>query len=156
MPTFTIQIDAPPEMVFDEISHVERHPSWANAKANMEMEQTRGDGPGSASHYVSHAVFLGKPVSADIDITRYEPPRVFALKATQHQDGKKDSWIEHTFTLTPADGGTKVTKHMTGEASLGAAIIGFLAYPAVKKDAMTSLGNLKQMMESKARAGGTV
>ena len=156
MPTFSIQIQAPQEQVFDELSHVERHPSWANPKADMKMEQTAGDGPGMVSHYVSHAVFLKKPVSADIDITKYEPHRVFALKATQHQDGKKDSWIEHTFTLTPEAGGTKVTKHMTGEASVGAAIIGFLAYPAVKKDAMTSLGNLKTMMESKAGGGGTV
>jgi uncharacterized protein YndB with AHSA1/START domain len=156
MPTFSIQIAAPPEMVFEEISHVERHPSWANPKAKMEMEQTTGDGPGSSAHYVSHAIFVGKPVSADLDITRYEPPRVFALRSTQHQQGKPDSWIDHTFTLTPAAGGTTVTKHMTGEASLGARIIGFLAYPAIKKDAMTSLTNLKQMMESKARAGGTV
>lgn len=58
--------------------------------------------------------------------------------------------------MTPDEGGTKVTKHMTGEASVGAAIIGFFAYPAIKKDAMTSLGNLKQMMESRATAGGTV
>jgi len=156
MPTFTIQISAPPEMVFDEISHVERHPAWANPKAKMEMEQTVGDGPGSGAHYVSHAIFVGKPVSADIDITAFERPRTFALKATQHQEGKKDSWIEHTFTLTPGDGGTKVTKHMTGEASVGAAIIGFFAYPAIKKDAMTSLGNLKQMLEARATAGGTV
>jgi hypothetical protein len=30
MPEFTIQIDAPPELIFDELSHVEQHPSWAN------------------------------------------------------------------------------------------------------------------------------
>ena len=40
MPEFTIQIDAPPELIFDELSHVERHPSWANPKAQMTMEQT--------------------------------------------------------------------------------------------------------------------
>jgi uncharacterized protein YndB with AHSA1/START domain len=154
MPTFSIQIAAPPEPIFEEISHVERHPSWANPKAKMEMEQTAGDGPGPQSHYVSHAVFVGKAVSADIEITKFDSPRVFALKATQHQQGKKDSWIEHTFTLTPKAGGTEVSKHMTGEASVGAAIIGFLAYPAIKKDAMTSLTNLKTMVESKAAASG--
>ena len=65
MPNFTIHIDAPAEMVFDELSHVERHPSWANHTAHMTMEQTAGDGPGTASHYVSHGVFLKKPISAD-------------------------------------------------------------------------------------------
>jgi uncharacterized protein YndB with AHSA1/START domain len=151
---FRVHSDAAPEQVFDEVSHVERHPSWANPNAQMQMEQTAGDGPGPASHYVSRAIFVRKPVSADIDITKYDPPRVFALRATQHREGKKDKWIEHTFTFVPAGGGTDVTKKMTGEASIGDAITGFIAYPAIKKDAMTSLNNLKTMMESKQKAGG--
>jgi len=149
MPTFTTTITAPPERVFDELSHVERHPSWANPKAKMRMEQTAGDGPGAGAHYVSHAVFVGKPVSADIDVTRYEPPRVFAIRATQHQDGKKDTWIEHTFTLTPEAGGTRVERHMTGPFSVGAALLGLIAYPAIRRDAMTSLGNLKRSIEAR-------
>ncbi len=78
MSEFTTHIDAPPELVFDEVSHVERHPSWANPRG-MRMEQTAGDGPGAASHYISHAIFVKKPVSADIEITRYEPSTVFEL-----------------------------------------------------------------------------
>jgi uncharacterized protein YndB with AHSA1/START domain len=152
MPTFSIHIAARPEAVFDELSHVERHPAWANPKAQMRMEQTEGDGPGLHAHYVSHAVFIGKDVSADIDITRFDPPRVFALRATQHQEGKKDGWIEHTFTLTPEAGGTMVEKHMTGPFSVGAALLGVIAYPAVRRDSFTSLGNLKRMMESRATA----
>ena len=38
----SITIDAPPEAVFDELSHVERHPAWANPKADMTMEQVAG------------------------------------------------------------------------------------------------------------------
>jgi uncharacterized protein YndB with AHSA1/START domain len=151
---FKVHIDAPPGQVFDEVSHVERHPSWANPNSQMKMQQTAGDGPGPASHYLSNAIFVRKPVSADIDVTKYDPPRVFALKATQHQEGKKDTWIEHTFTFVPSNGGTDVTKKMSGEASIGGAIMGFIAYPAIKKDAMTSLTNLKTMMESQSKAGG--
>jgi uncharacterized protein YndB with AHSA1/START domain len=151
---FKVHIDAPPEQVFDEVSHVERHPSWANPNSQMKMEQTMGDGPGASSRYRSNAIFVRKPVSADIDITKYDPPRVFALKATQHQEGKKDTWIEHRFTFVPNGGGTDVTKKMSGEASVGGAIMGFIAYPAIKKDAMTSLTNLKMMMESRTMGGG--
>jgi uncharacterized protein YndB with AHSA1/START domain len=156
MPNFTIRIDAPAEMVFDEIAHVERHPSWANHTAHMTMEQTAGDAPGAQSHYVSHGVFLKKPISADIEITRFEPPRVFSLMATQHQEGKKDTWVEHTFTVVPGPDGTTLTKHMTGEPSVKGAILGVIAYPAIRSDAMASLKNLKAMMETKAKAGGTV
>ena len=45
MSEFTTHIDAPPELIFDEVSHVERHPSWANPTAQLTMEQTAGDGP---------------------------------------------------------------------------------------------------------------
>jgi uncharacterized protein YndB with AHSA1/START domain len=60
MPQFKIVIDAPPERVFDELSHVERHPSWANPKSKMTVEQTSGDAPGASSAYRSSGVFGGK------------------------------------------------------------------------------------------------
>ena len=77
MPAFTIQIDAPPEAVFDELSHVERHPSWANPKSEMTMAQTSGDGPGPTATYRSTGVFTGKAVSADISVTKFDRPREF-------------------------------------------------------------------------------
>src|SRR5687768_18076747 len=43
---FSIVIDAPPERVFERLADVTSHPSWANPKADMTMEQTSGDGPG--------------------------------------------------------------------------------------------------------------
>jgi uncharacterized protein YndB with AHSA1/START domain len=154
MSEFSTHIDAPPEVVFDEVSHVERHASWANPTADMRIEQTAGDGPGAASHYVSHAIFVKKPVSADIDVTRYEPPHVFELLSTQHQDGKKDTWIRHTFNCTPEDGGTRLTRTVISEPGISGSIIRFLATPAIKKDQTTSLTNLKRMLETKATTGG--
>ena len=38
---FSIVIDAPPERVFERLADVATHPSWANPKADMRMEQTR-------------------------------------------------------------------------------------------------------------------
>ena len=146
MPEFTIQIDAPPERVFEELSHVERHTSWANPKSNMTMEQTGGAGPGPTSTYRSSGVFTGKKVSADITVTAFDPPRRFAIRSDQHQEGKKDSWYLNDYTLTPDGGGTTLTKHVTGSIS---PVVFFLASMAIKKDAMTSLRNLKAQVESK-------
>jgi uncharacterized protein YndB with AHSA1/START domain len=145
VPTFKIQIDAPPEKVFDELSHVERHPSWANPKANMGMEQVAGDGPGSGSAYRSSGVFVGKPVTADITVTAYEPPRRFAIRSDQHQEGKKEVWYQNDYTLTPQNGGTMLAKNVTSNAP---AAIFIIAYPAIKKDAMTALKSLKAKVES--------
>jgi uncharacterized protein YndB with AHSA1/START domain len=146
MPEFMIHIDAPPERVFDELSHVERHTSWANPKSNMTMEQTGGAGPGPTSTYRSSGVFTGKKVSADITVTAFDPPRRFAIRSDQHQQGKKDSWYQNDYTLAPEGGGTTLTKHVTSGVS---PVVLFLAALAIKKDAMTSLKNLKAQVESK-------
>jgi uncharacterized protein YndB with AHSA1/START domain len=153
MPEFKILIDAPPERVFDELSHVERHPSWANPKSKMTMEQTGGDAPGSSSTYRSSGIFGGKAVSADLSVTKFDPPREFSIRSDQHQDGKKDAWYENDYTLRPQGNGTVVTKKVTGSLS---PVVFALAHFAIKKDAMTSLGNLKRRVESSAGGGGTV
>jgi uncharacterized protein YndB with AHSA1/START domain len=145
VPTFTIQIQAPPERVFDELSHVERHASWANPKAKMGMEQVAGEGPGSGSAYRSSGVFVGKNVSADITVTAFEPPRRFTIRSDQHQEGKKDVWYQNDYTLTPQDGGTLLQKQVTTNTS---PVMMFIAAPAIKKDAMTSLRNLKAKVEA--------
>jgi uncharacterized protein YndB with AHSA1/START domain len=88
---FSIVIDAPPERVFERLADVTSHPSWANPKADMTMEQTSGDGPGPESSYRSSGVFVGKPVTADISVTAYEPPRRFAIRSDQHQEANGTS-----------------------------------------------------------------
>jgi uncharacterized protein YndB with AHSA1/START domain len=143
--TFKIEIDAPPERVFSHLADVTTHPSWSNPKAKMTMEQTAGAGPGADARYRSSGVFVGKAVSADITVTAYEPPRRFAIRSDQHQEGKKDVWYLNDYTIAPASGGTRVTKHVT---SNGNPAIFYLAYPAVRADAMTSLRNLKRVAES--------
>jgi uncharacterized protein YndB with AHSA1/START domain len=145
MPEFTIQIDAPAERVFDELSHVERHTSWANPKSKMTMEQTAGSGPGPTASYRSSGVFVGKDVSADISVEAFDLPRRFAIRSLQHQDGKKDVWYLNDYTLGSEGGGTRLTKHVTSSVS---PIILFLAGPGIKRDAMTSMRNLKNLVES--------
>lgn len=145
MPSYSIRIQAPPERVFEELSHVERHPAWANPKSKMAMEQTGGAGPGAGSTYRSGGVFVGKDVSADITVTRFDPPRRFTIRSEQHQPGKKDVWYENDYTLAADGDETVVTKHLTGGLS---PVVFFLAGPAIRRDAMTSLRNLKRLVES--------
>ena len=142
---FKIEIDAPPERVFSHLEDVTTHPSWSNPKANMTMEQTAGAGPGADAKYRSSGVFVGKPVSADITVTAYDPPRRFAIRSDQHQERKKDVWYLNDYTLSPAGGGTVVTKHVTTN---GNPAMLYVAYPAVRADAMTALRNLKRVAES--------
>lgn len=111
----------------------------------MTMKQMAGSGPGPTATYRSSGVFVGKDVSADIAVETFDPPRRFAIRSVQHQQGKKDVWYLNDYTLRAEDGGTRVTKHVTSSVS---PIILFLAGPGIRRDAMTSLRNLKRLVES--------
>ena len=143
--TFSITIDAPSERVFDILADVPNHPSWANPKAKMSMQQTAGTGPGPDAAYRSEAIFVGKPVSADISVEAYEPARRFAIRSEQHQQGKKDVWYLNDYRLSPEGDGTRLSKRVT---SNGNPLIFYLAYPGLRADQMTSLRNLKRRAEN--------
>jgi uncharacterized protein YndB with AHSA1/START domain len=142
---FSTAIDAPPERVFEHLADVPRHPTWANPKAKMSMEQTAGSGPGPDAAYRSSAVFVGKPVSADISVVAYEKPERSAIRSEQHQEGKRDIWYVNDYTLTAEGDGTRLTKRVT---SNGNPLPFYLANPAVRADQMKSLRNLKRLAES--------
>ena len=106
----SITIDAPPEAVFDELSHVERHPAWANPKADMTMEQVAGEGPGPDAKYRSTGIFTKSRVSADLAVTSYRPSTAFTIRLIQHQEGKKDAWYQHDVHADAAG-----LRHASGE-----------------------------------------
>ena len=117
MYSYSIDIAAAPEAVFDELSHVERHPTWANPKAGMTMEQVEGDGPGPQARYRSSGVFVNKDVTADIAVTSFEPDRRFAIRSDQHQPGKSDVWYLNSYALEPIAGGTRLVKSTDSNGS---------------------------------------
>jgi uncharacterized protein YndB with AHSA1/START domain len=143
--TFHIQIEAPPETVFDELSHVERHPSWANPKAEMTMEKVSEGDPRLGATYRMTGLFVKRPVHTDVTIVAFDPPRRFSIRSDERSEGKKDLVYLNEFTLTAVDGGTRLAKRASGG---GSAIVGFLAYPAIRQDVMTSLKSLKRLVES--------
>ncbi len=143
--SFKISIQAPPERVFDVLADVAHHPDWANPKSEMKMEQTAGSGPGAGATYHSQGVFLKKPVSADISVTAYERPSRITLRVDEHREGKETRWFDNAYTLRAVSGGTQVTKRLsTGTAP---AML-YLAYPALRADAMPALRALKAKAES--------
>jgi hypothetical protein len=83
-------------------------------------------------------------VSADLEITKFERPETFAYSVVHHQQGKKDVHYENTYTFTGADGGTLIEKSLSSD---GNPMVFFIAYPAIRGDAMKSLRNLKATLE---------
>jgi hypothetical protein len=133
-----------PEQAFDYVSDISRHPEWANPSAKMRMDPVSGGAPHLGAKYRSEAVFVRKPVSADLEITKFERPGTFAYSVAHHQQGKKDVHYENTYTFTGADGGTLIEKALTSD---GNPMVFYIAYPAIRGDAMKSLRNLKATLE---------
>lgn len=57
-----------------------------------------------------------------------------------------NAWYEHTYRLTRQGSGTLVEKETDGSIN---PVVRLVAGPAIKKDAMTSLSNLKRLLESR-------
>jgi hypothetical protein len=142
---FRIKADGvSPEQAFDYVSDISRHPEWANPSAKMRMDPVSGGAPHLGAKYRSQAVFVRKPVSADLEITKFERPGTFAYSVAHHQQSKKDVRYDNTYTFTGADGGTLIEKSLSSD---GNQMILMIAYPAIRADAMKSLRNLKAKLE---------
>ena len=146
---WTMHIDAPPEKVFDVLSDVANHGSWANPRAELKISEVSGGPPGLGSTFRSEQVFAGQAQTAAIEIVEFDRPNRFAFAISQHKQGGggKEVHYRHSFVLSPERGGTKLVRTTAGD---GNPVIGFLAKPAIMKDGRTSLGNLKEKVEASA------
>ena len=148
MYSYAIDIAAAPEDVFDELSHVERHPTWANPKADMTMEQTDGDGPGPGARYRSSGVFVNKAVTADIAVTTYEPDAPVRDPLGPAPGGQERRLVPeqlHARADRRRHPAREVDRQQRQQARDPRSRV-----PAIKKDAMTSLTNLKRVLEARA------
>jgi uncharacterized protein YndB with AHSA1/START domain len=139
-----IQIDAPPERVFEILSDIPGHGAWANQKAGLQVKPV-SDGPLSVgSMFKSEQKFAGKHAAADIKVTQLAAPTTLAFEA--HQGGKKPVTYTSTFALTPSGGGTLVERTLEPDPS---GLMVAIAKPAIRADMMKALKNLKTKVEER-------
>lgn len=143
---WTMQIQAPPEAVFDALADLPSHGSWANPSAKLKVHEVSGGAPAVGSKYRSEQMFLRTPGNAELEITAFDRPRRFAFSVLQHLEGKPDARYRQSFTLTPEAGGTRLERVTDGE--FGGAVKAFLLTPAVKADGKKALNNLKRKLET--------
>ena len=135
----SVRFNASAETVFAHVGDPTTHPSWS-AKAPLQVQKT-SDGPiAVGTEFRSTSKFLGKPVSAQLTITQYDPPKRIAFTAA-HDEGT----YEHDFTLEESDGATLVTRRVTIPVPRG--IKGLLARvvapTAIAKEAVKALERLR-------------
>jgi uncharacterized protein YndB with AHSA1/START domain len=139
-----IQVDAPPERVFDVLADITGHGTWANQKAGLQVTPI-SDGPlAVGSMFRSEQKFAGKHAAADIKVTKLTAPTTLAFEA--YQGGKKPVTYTSTFTLTPSESGTLVERTLEPNPS---GLMVTIATPAIRADMMKALKNLKTRVEGR-------
>ena len=137
-----IQVAAPPHRVFEVVSDIAGHGSWANQKAGLEVQPVSGGPVSEGSTFKSSQKFAGKHAAAEIKVTKVDPPNQFAFEALQ--EGKKPVRYTSTFTFSPSEGGTLVERTLEPEPS---GLMVTIASPAIRADMMKALRNLKAKVE---------
>jgi uncharacterized protein YndB with AHSA1/START domain len=138
---FSLDIDRPPAEVFAYVTDAERLPEWQSSavEARWQGEKARG----ARIHEVRK--FLGRRMDSDLEVTEYEPDRLFALKAVS---GPVPFSVHQT--LEPRDGGTRLTFVGEGEPGgffkLAEPIVGRVAERQFKGDFET----MKDILEGGA------
>jgi len=139
---FKIKVGAPPQKVFDVVSDIANHGTWANPSAGLEVQPVSGGATQVGSTFKSSQKFAGKHTGADIKVTQCSPPDTLTFDAVQA--GKKPVTYTNTFKLTAADGGTLVQRSIDAKPANPLAIV---FYPAIRADAMKALKRLKAKVE---------
>lgn len=111
-PTFSVstEIHAPPDAVFAYVSDLTKHGEWA---ANDLRVQALDNAPvGVGKKYSSLATVRGREFRADLLVTQYNAPNVFAFSG-KDETGK----FTHRFTFEKIANGTRVTRTVSFDLS---------------------------------------
>jgi len=133
----SVTIARPPQEVFDFLANFENLSAF---DAFVTASGQVGDGPpGLGTRGRGTTRFMGQQFDWMVEFTEFEPPRRMVSRSVE---GKRD--VTATFTLEPADGGTRVTERIETGAMGG--LLGRLPDPLVNRLLGRSLrGNLKTL-----------
>lgn len=102
--TVTVQIDAPPERVYELVSDVTRMAEWS--PVNYRCEWVEGSEPREGAKFRGYNKQGLMRWNRECVVTKAEPGREFAF-STYYNEHESTRW---RYVFEPADGGTKVTE----------------------------------------------
>jgi len=140
----SIEIDAPPGAVMEEISDYESYPDWTSEIKKAEVRKRDSQKRGK---HVYYEVAMG-PLKADYVLEYTYKPKDGGVSWTM-VEGHNINKIDGEYTLEPAAGGerTKVTYEMTVVSPLP--MPGFMRRQVERKAIDVALKGLKKRVESR-------
>ena len=137
----TIEVARTPEDVFAYLTNVSNLPAWQSGVHTAQIEDAGAPRIGARIRESRH--MLGRELNMTLEITEYDAPRVFSLRAL---DSPVPFIVQHE--LEPHEGGTLLTVAAVGDAGLlpgfAAGIMARRAEKQFKKD----FERLKRLLEA--------
>jgi carbon monoxide dehydrogenase subunit G len=106
----SIFINRPQQEVFDYVSNPANNQVWQSGGGSTEKTSEGPTGVGTT--YRSTSKFLGRTIEADLEVTTWDAPNVYAIKVISGSIP-----FEGKTTFEPKEGGTQLT--LNGQAELG-------------------------------------
>ena len=103
-----VWIDCTPEAAFAYVADIATHPHWSVDDIRVVTRPAGQVTVGCRYRTIGHSVVRGQDQEADLEVTRYEPPRAFGFRACS---GPRE--FHHVFTFEPELGGTRLERAMT-------------------------------------------
>jgi carbon monoxide dehydrogenase subunit G len=139
---YSLTIDRTAEDVFAYLTDLERLPEWQSTAVEV-RKQTEGP-VGAGSRYTDVRRFLGRTIESTLEVTTYEPPSRFDVRAT---GGPVPFEVHHT--LTPENGRTRLEWVAEGEPGGFFRMAEAIVRRAAEREFTAHLDTLKRVLETR-------
>jgi carbon monoxide dehydrogenase subunit G len=137
----TLTIQAPPEVVFEQLTDPEKATVWQSSLLEARLEP---EGPMRQGTRITETrKILGRKWETVVEVTELEPERLFAGRVASGP-----VTMEFRYTLEGSGGGTRVTFHMEGEPGGFFRLAEPLVVRHVKQQQESDFATLKEIAES--------
>jgi carbon monoxide dehydrogenase subunit G len=137
----TIEVARTPEDVFAYLTDVSNLPVWQSGVHTAQIEDAGAPRVGARIRESRH--MLGRELDMTLEITEYDVPRVFALRAL---DSPVPFTVRHE--LAAQDGGTLLTVTGVGEAGLLPGFAAGIMARRAEKQFRKDFERLKKLLEA--------
>ena len=142
--SYSVDIKAPQQKVFDYVADVARHGEWGSDDDHMKATADKPGTPAVGSRYRAEGLLNGKPNSSVVTITALETPKRVAFDAED-----SNSIFHHEIVLTSSGGGTHVERHVTmTKGPFYFPLVLAIFKGTVQKNYNGAMSNLKTKMEA--------
>ena len=146
----TLNVGAPPEIVFDLIADPSRGPEWQ--KLLVELGEISGRPGGVGSSYTGYYHVAARRIEGRFVVTAAERPKIYQAAGTA-----RGGWARWTTYIEPADGGSSIRVSLEYElpGEIVGSLLGLLTGSRLQDAFNRTYAELKRVAEADAaRAAG--